>query len=386
MRILVNAVGARMGGAARHLQPFLEALLNVRPDWKLVVCIGHGDEGAVASDRHVELDARLEMFETTGTGIAARLKWDLCGATSFANLHNADAILSLTNYGPIAPDRPSVLYQRNSIYFDPYWIRRSSVRHRAVASVRRKLAFAELARSSAVVAPTRAMLSYLRAWSHASLPTRAEVITHAVNSERFVFIEPRRDRHNAEVRLLTVAHAASHKGLETAISCVAHLQRLGISSELALTVAPTGNGPSQGYVDRLLRHARRQGVEDQVEWMGSHPSVESLYRQADVLLFPSLTESFGFPLVEALATGTAIVASAIPSSIEVAGHNAMYFVPGDAATAAAHVVSIMQRDGTAVAVCAAEGRALAETMTWQRNAAAVARLLEEVSSGSHLSM
>lgn len=364
-----------MGGAARHLQPFLAALLEVRPNWELVVCVGCGAEGPV--DR----DAEVEVLATTGASTLSRLEWDLRGAAILAKQRNADAILSLTNYGPIAPGRPSVLFQRNAIYFDPFWIRRSGVRHRTVAAARRRLAYAELARSAAVVTPTRAMLSYLRAWPQASLPPRAEVITHAVDAERFTFREPRPDRHNSHVRLLTVTHAASHKGLETAISCVARLRRLGITAELAITVSPTGNGVSQPYVDRLRRQARRQQVEDQVEWMGSRRSVESQYRQADVLLFPSLTESFGFPLVEALASGTAIVASAIPSSIEVAGHNAMYFVHGDAGTAAAHVVSFMQRNQDVAKACATEGRALAETMTWERNASAVAHLLEQVSSG-----
>lgn len=364
-----------MGGAARHLQPFLEALLKVRPSWELVVCVGSGSEGTVNPD------AGVEILAASGTGTLSRLEWDLRGAATLAKHRNADAILSLTNYGPIAPGRPAVLFQRNPIYFDPFWIRRSGFRHRTVAATRRRLAYAELERSSAVVTPTRAMLSYLRAWPHASLPPRAEVITHAVDAERFTFGEPLPNRHNGHVRLLTVTHAAPHKGLETAISCVARLRRLGVEAELRLTVSPTGNGPSQRYVDGLLRHARGQKIEDHVEWMGSQRSVESLYRQADVLLFPSLTESFGFPLVEALSSGTAIVASAIPSSIEVAGHNAMYFVPGDAGTAAAHVISVLQRDEPASKACAAEGRALAVTMTWDKNAAAVASLLERVSTG-----
>lgn len=382
MRILVNAVGARMGGAARHLNPFLDALVTARPDWRVVVCIGRGDEEVVRLGARSTLGSQLDAVISTGTGVIPRLEWDVWEAVAVARRHRVDAILNLTNYGPIAPDRPSVLFQRNPIYFDPFWLRRSGVRHRMVAAARRRLAFIELARSSAVVTPTRAMQSYLRAWPHARLPLRAEVIPHAVDAERFAFIGPSPNRHDTAVRLLTVAHAARHKGLETAIACVARLRRLGIASQLALTVSPTGNGNSQVYVDRLVRLARRHKVEDHIEWIGSQTSVEDLYHQANILLFPSLSESFGFPLAEALASGTAIVASAIPSSIEVAGDSALYFVPGDSATAAAQVITVLQRNEAVARCCAAEGRALAETMTWQRNATAVARLLEDVLKAS----
>lgn len=380
LHILVNAVGARMGGAARHLQPFLRALLTVRPDWHLVVCVAQGDEDALGSRDHQYLDSRLDLLTTAGQDLVSRLGWDIHGAAALAKRHNVDAILNLTNYGPMRPDRPSVLFQRNPIYFDPFWIRRAGVRHRTVAAARRRLAYAELARSSVVVAPTHAMLSYLRAWPDASLPLRTAVINHSVDAERFAFVEPRLRPHDDSVRLLTVAHAAPHKGLETAVSCVARLRRLGITAELSLTISKTGNGPSQGYVDSLLRLARRQNVDTQIEWIGTQSSAERLYHESDVLLFPSLTESFGFPLVEALASGTPIVASAIPSSIEVAADKACYFVPADAATAAAQIITVLQRNHAAAAVLAAKGRALAETMTWERNASAVALMLEQVSA------
>lgn len=371
MRILVNAVGARVGGGARHLVPFLDALVRQRPGWEVVVCIGRGDESAVERAEAVELVA------ATGTGILSRLEWDARGAAALARQRNASAILNLTNYGPVVPRRPSVLFQRNPIYFDPSWIRRISPKRRLVARVRRQLAYAELARSSAVVTPTRAMMSYLHAWPHASLPKRTEVIAHAVDTDRFSFREPR-SRPANQVTLLTVANAAPHKGVETAIGCVARLKRLGIAAELMLTISPSENGSGQRYVDGLLGYARKLKVEGQIEWLGARSDVEHLYHQAHMLLLPSFTESFGFPLVEAMASGTPIVASAIPSSIEVAGTTAVYFVPGDSATAAAQVIEVLGQGEALSSAAAKEGRARAEAMSWPKNAAAVARLLEEV--------
>jgi len=52
-----------------------------------------------------------------------------------------------------------------------------------------------------------------------------------------------------------------------------------------------------------------------------------LYNSAAVFVYPSLCEGFGIPLLEAMACGCPIVASRIPSTIEVAGNCPIYFDP-----------------------------------------------------------
>jgi glycosyltransferase involved in cell wall biosynthesis len=50
-----------------------------------------------------------------------------------------------------------------------------------------------------------------------------------------------------------------------------------------------------------------------------------LYNQALALVFPSIYEGFGLPLLEAMSCGCPVIASSIPSSIEVAGECPIYF-------------------------------------------------------------
>ena len=70
---------------------------------------------------------------------------------------------------------------------------------------------------------------------------------------------------------------------------------------------------------------------DQVIFKGYVPykDLPSIYSGAEGFLFPSLYEGFGFPPLEAMACGTAVIASNNSSLPEVLGDNALFVDPYD---------------------------------------------------------
>ena len=70
-------------------------------------------------------------------------------------------------------------------------------------------------------------------------------------------------------------------------------------------------------------------------------ALDELYRRADVFLFPSLCESFGFPMVEALGYGLPIVAADTPINRELCGEAALYYAPLDASAAAQQLSALL---------------------------------------------
>ena len=105
-------------------------------------------------------------------------------------------------------------------------------------------------------------------------------------------------------------------------------------------------------------------------WVGSPSDDElaALYRGARCLVYPSLYEGFGIPILEAMACGTPVVTSRGGATEEVAGGAAVLVDPGDPTSIAAGIDEALRRRNELVAL----GRLRAAAFTWARSAEALA--------------
>lgn len=92
-----------------------------------------------------------------------------------------------------------------------------------------------------------------------------------------------------------------------------------------------GSGRDVEYVQRLHALADELGIADAVVWVGGVPLEETVhfYRSADVLVYPSFNETFGLPLLEAMACGCPVVTSDVSSMPETSGGAALLASPTD---------------------------------------------------------
>jgi glycosyltransferase involved in cell wall biosynthesis len=150
------------------------------------------------------------------------------------------------------------------------------------------------------------------------------------------------------------------------------------------TLEPRKNlGAAQEAAQRLgveLRVVGAQGWGDvQVNgWLGrvSDEELAALYRGARCLVFPSLYEGFGIPVLEAMACGTPVVTSAGGATEEVAGGAAVLVDPHDPAAIAAGIEEASSRSDE----LRARGLERAAQFSWVRVAAETRAVYEEAAA------
>jgi glycosyltransferase involved in cell wall biosynthesis len=143
---------------------------------------------------------------------------------------------------------------------------------------------------------------------------------------------------------------------------------------------------------RLVAAARRLDVELRVvgergwggvevagngtRWLGRVPDDElaALYRGARCLVYPSLYEGFGIPIVEAMACGAPVVTSAGGATEEVAGGAAVLVDPRETEAIAAGIDEAVRRRDELAAL----GRSRARDFSWERTADAVLDVYREL--------
>ena len=135
-------------------------------------------------------------------------------------------------------------------------------------------------------------------------------------------------------------------------------------------------GPDKGSEGEARRVAAKLGLEERVQFTGhveKHELAE-LYRGAACLVFPSRYEGFGLPVVEAMASGTPVVASATGSIPEIAGDAAILVEPGDPAALAGGIErAIADRDRLVPA-----GLERASRYSWSETARLTLAVYEEL--------
>jgi glycosyltransferase involved in cell wall biosynthesis len=110
-----------------------------------------------------------------------------------------------------------------------------------------------------------------------------------------------------------------------------------------------------------------------VDW-SRYGSLPALYHSSDIFVFSSYTESFGHPLVEAMAAGLPIVAADVPSSRELCGDAAVYFAPFDVRACADALRKVADSPELA-ADLRAKATVRATEFTWERHVCELMRAM-----------
>jgi len=172
------------------------------------------------------------------------------------------------------------------------------------------------------------------------------------------------------------ANTWPHKNHATLVRALHLLEtRYHIKLNCVFTGVPRGGHAA------FLKIAEELGRTDQIRLLGhvERSDIPLLYRGARFLIFPSLFEGFGLPLLEAMASDCPVVCSNATSIPEVAGNATLLFDPHDSEAIADAMYRVLMDEQLRRFLVDA-GRARCRQFSWERTACETLKVLEEAAS------
>jgi len=359
-RVLINAISLWHGGSSRNYTRNLlrEADRDSR-GYEFTVVAPKGELTREEVGRHEWIEVRFPPF---ARGFW-RLIWEQCVLPLRAR--RFDLLYCTSDVLPVWSPTPTVVALRNLNVYD----------RRFYDDLRTRLMFwiAKLGvrRAAGVITPSEHSADLIARL----LPMERErlrVVPHGISSEAFENASTAAPVSGPYVFL--PANLERHKNIAVIIESLALLEK----EKVELVVAG-GNDLDPAHSEELLQRALALGVADRVHFVSHVPYEEilSYFRGAIAFVFPSLLESFGHPLLEAMLAGTPVIASDLPVFHSIAGEAALYF-PADDARELAEAIRAVQLQPDEAAERVQLGHRRAAEFSWANSIDRLCAVFDEV--------
>jgi len=140
---------------------------------------------------------------------------------------------------------------------------------------------------------------------------------------------PDRSSRNGPVQLLCVGSISPRKAQHVLVKACAHLEKGSYEMEFAGSI-----DSDEQYAAGVIELIGEENLSDSIRILGelSPEDLEKVYKNADILVHPSIWEAFGMSIVEAMWYGLPVIASDIAAIPELVhdGENGYLIPPGNA--------------------------------------------------------
>lgn len=288
-----------------------------------------------------------------------------------------DLFYAPVDIAPIFMFCPVVLAIRNP---NPFYDISRSFRRAFYYAVKKTIIRVSAKRAEEVIFVSRHSRDHIQ--SQLNLPDqKTSVIYHGIDAKKFTPQEGKHFERSLPIKIknkgyiLCVSTVTPHKNMETLIHAYASLP-IVLREKHTLVIA--GRIASRAYYHQLLDQAARMRVADQVIFMGEYPHeiIQELYFGARIFVLPSFLETFGHPLVEAMAAGVPVIASNESAIPEILGGSGILFDPGSPEELTRHMHELLL-DDKLINRLSTQGQIRAGSFSWDRT---VRGLLEVFSS------
>lgn len=401
-QVLVNAIASTAGGGRTYLRQVLP---------RLAARAGRSEHFTVLVPASMAEEYRVLLRGTGGGvtiepgpvgGVARRWWWEQTGLRDRMVTGRYDLLLSLGNLGLLRSPAPQILFNRSDLLFSRRF--RQDLRERGEwrmwleNQVRLALASLSIRRATLNLTPTRAFADRIREirWLR---EVRFEALSFGVDRDRFQELPDEKSGpppawwsqvapQPGVRRLLYVSHYNYFRNFEALLRALPAIRdglarATGEKVELILTTKLERGAVYGGYdatgaaglVDQL-------GIGSAVRMLGEVPWEELrwLYRSADLFVCPSYAESFGHPLVEAMASGLPVLSADLPVHREVCGDAAGYFSLDEEGSLAERAIALLLDGGERERMAASGRLRVARLFSWDDHVERLLGLIREILS------
>ena len=406
MRLLFNATNLRSEGGVILMQNLLESFLAHAPDLQIRLYLNpelHERVKGILTESQTDNPGnptRIEIIPFRPRGALKRFAWEQISLPRLIRKHQIDILFSFGNTGPLFPGCRQILYLQQAIPYSSYIPPGQPLLQLRWLGFKALYGFliglTQLG-SQKIVVPTGWLVRPLQRSIAGLKPAHAYSITLPGNpgirekrdakrftdSELTLLSQLEKWRASEEKILFYPCYLAPYKNIPFLLKAL-HL--LAQQEPPPFRLILTFNDDSREYFPcraQVLEALSDCAARERVVLSGSlgRDMIAELYRLSDILVFPSLVETLGLPLLEAMSHGIAVVATqneqpdATQAAFarEICGSAALYAPPQDVAQFAAHLRTLLTNPQLAFDL-GQEGLSRVQDLSWHAHVQAILAL------------
>jgi glycosyltransferase involved in cell wall biosynthesis len=330
MKLLINAISARFGGIVTYTTNLVRSLRSRQVDVTF----------AVSRQFPMPDERDLIRVKASEFGALHRLLWEQTRWRGIVARSDADVLFSSANFALLNSPKPQVLLLREGGLFDPKYLVHvapsQGLKAAALRQLRRLTMLESARRADHLITPTAAMRDLLLYWAP-DLRQKISVINYGTLVDVFRPESRSRSwREDGTLRLLYVSVYYPHKNPGTICRAIEILAEREVPAHATITMNMDELRMRGGALDALLVE---KAAQKSLVSLGRlpYPALPGTYRTHDVFVFPSVSETFGHPMVEAMSSGIPVVAADTAVNREICGDAALYFSPFSATELSDHL-------------------------------------------------
>ena len=346
--ILINAVGIRGQGGATVVEELTRAMATARPDTSFVLVL-YRPEFRDFIDPTFPANVTIHHAPIRD-GLSSRFYWYYVGLPQLSRKFGCDCCIDLANMFSSMMPCPGIALIHNNILFTE---NRSAPIEGAFRNVIRKYFARKTIRiASYTVVQTESLKKAIIQRVGECYDRKVIVIPSGVRSQSAETLpsdhikQVMSEGEGADCVFISFPHP--HKNIERLVSAFAIVASRHKEARLLLTVRPD-DALVNPQVRKVLGIVKEKNLEKRFVLLGtlSYADVNYTLKNSQLMVFPSLLESFGLGQVEAMAAGCPVAAADLGYAHDVCGDAAVYFDPYSVESIADTMLSVLNQPALA---------------------------------------